>query len=149
MVVLMGSLAGPAQAAQCQLSTPAWQQMHMSTIALLHDSGKTIELRVRIADESSERAAGYQHICPEIIDLSAILFVYEKPQIGYFHMNNVHAQLDMGFSMRQASCCNSRRWSRSEMVMKQIVFIQATAIFNMHLKYAQDFLLNTALPLEL
>ena len=71
--------------------------MHLATIVLTHENGTTIQMRVRVADESNERAAGFQHICPQIINLSSILFVYEQPTVANYHMNNVHDALDIGF----------------------------------------------------
>lgn len=71
--------------------------MHLASVSLMKDNGPNTILRVRVADEPSERAAGYQHICPEIIKLSAILFVYERSTNRSFHMFNVHAELDIGF----------------------------------------------------
>ena len=71
--------------------------MHLATIVLTHENGQTIQMRARIADEPNERAAGFQHICPQIINLSSILFVYEQPTVANYHMNNVHDALDIGF----------------------------------------------------
>lgn len=79
------------------MSTPQWSQMHLSTVTLTHESGEAVQIRSRIADDSRERAAGFQHICPELIALSSILFVYNKPKVVSFHMNNVHDALDIGF----------------------------------------------------
>ena len=86
-----------ADASDCRLSTSQWDRMHHASISLVQDTGEMTSLRVRVADEPDERSAGYQHICPEIIDLSAILFVYDRPIHVSFHMNNVHAALDIGF----------------------------------------------------
>ena len=71
--------------------------MHLATIVLTHENGQSIQMRTRVADEPNERAAGFQHICPQIIDLSAILFIYEQPTVANYHMNNVHDALDIGF----------------------------------------------------
>lgn len=71
--------------------------MHHASVSLIHDSGEHTRLRVRVADDHNERAAGFQHICPEVIALSAILFVYDRPTNVSFHMFNVHAELDIGF----------------------------------------------------
>ena len=71
--------------------------MEIKTVKLRRDDGKVIRIRSRIADSPRERAAGFQHICPEIIQLSSILFVYESPTITSFHMVNVHDSLDIGF----------------------------------------------------
>ncbi len=94
---LLLAISAAANAADCRLSTHHWNQMHYASIALIRESGEQTELRVRVADEPRERAAGFQHICPEIIKLSAILFIYDRAENRSFHMSNVHAELDIGF----------------------------------------------------
>ncbi len=79
------------------MSTPQWEQMHLGTVSLTKTNGEVVKIRSRIADDSGERSAGFQHICPEIIELSSVLFVYERPRMVSFHMNNVHDSLDIGF----------------------------------------------------
>ncbi len=81
----------------CRLSTEQWSKMEIRRVVLARADGEAITIRSRIARSSAERAAGYQHICPEIIALSSILFVYENPLQPRFHMFNVHAELDIGF----------------------------------------------------
>ena len=71
--------------------------MGFKSIELVRSDQDAVKIRARIADEASERSAGYQHICPEIIQTSSILFVYEQPVLTSFHMFNVHAKLDIGF----------------------------------------------------
>ena len=66
-------------------------------IELLGESGNSVRLRVRVADSAAERSAGFQRICPQIIDTSAILFVYDSPRPVTFHMFNVHKSLDIAF----------------------------------------------------
>ncbi len=95
--VLLMTQVGTSNAEDCKLSTRHWASMHHAVISLRHENGEETDLRVRIADEPRERAAGNQHICPKIIDQNAILFVYPSPQNRSFHMNNVHAELDIGF----------------------------------------------------
>lgn len=58
------------------------------------------QLRVRVAATGSNRAAGMQHLCPEAIENTAILFVFERVRRPNFHMNNVHAPLDIAFITR-------------------------------------------------
>ena len=94
---LLTTQVGISNAADCKLSTRHWASMHHAVISLHHKNGEETELNVRIADEPRERAAGNQHICPQVIDQNAILFVYPSPQNSSFHMNNVHAELDIGF----------------------------------------------------
>ena len=81
----------------CELATPQWSKMDIQSIRLIRDDGEVIRLRSRIADNPRERSAGFQHICPQIIQLSSILFVYEQPTNARFHMFNVHDSLDIGF----------------------------------------------------
>ena len=81
----------------CQLSTPQWSKMEIRSVRILRANEITIKIRPRLADESGERSAGYQHICPQIIDLSSILFVYDSPVKMGFHMFNIHKELDIGF----------------------------------------------------
>ena len=88
---------GISNTEDCELSTRHWASMHHAVISFHHKNGEETDLRVRIADEPKERAAGFQHICPQIIEQNAILFVYPSPQNRSFHMNNVHAELDIGF----------------------------------------------------
>lgn len=81
----------------CKLATPQWSEMDIKTVKLRRDDGEVVRIRSRIADSPRERAAGFQHICPQIIHLSSILFVYESPTSASFHMSNVHDSLDIGF----------------------------------------------------
>lgn len=71
--------------------------MSFRFVELVRSDGYSIRDRTKIADDPSERSAGFQHICPEIINTSSILFVFERPVITRFHMFNVHAELDIGF----------------------------------------------------
>ena len=72
--------------------------MQIRSIRLVEEeSGLELKLRVRVADEGMEIMAGYQHICPEVIAKSAILFVYDRPAPRKFHMSNVHGELDIAF----------------------------------------------------
>ncbi len=90
-------LFSTAASETCSLSPPQWSEMEIKTIKLTQQDSKTITLRSRIADTSAKRAAGYQHVCPEIVQLTSILFVYRKATRTSFHMSNVHADLDIGF----------------------------------------------------
>ena len=71
--------------------------MAMRRIVLEKPDGTAIKIRSRVADDDSKRAAGYQHICPQIVKLSSILFIYEDLVRSSFHMFNVHSELDIGF----------------------------------------------------
>ncbi len=90
------AFASPAIAA-CQLSPPVWSAMAVRSVTLIQESAPPIRIRSRIADTPRKRAAGFQHVCPEIIELSSILFIFEEPILSNFHMFNVHDELDIGF----------------------------------------------------
>ncbi len=90
-------LWGTATAASCQDANPGMAVMQVGTISLRDDAGKIIDITAHIADDDMERSQGYQHICPEIIDKTTMLFVYARPVDGRFHMRNVKAALDIGF----------------------------------------------------
>ena len=90
-------LAGTAYADTCKLSTEILDQMSERYIELIDDAGESVLLQVKVADESNEQAAGFQHICPQTIESTAILFVFEEPKSPLFHMRNVHASLDIAF----------------------------------------------------
>lgn len=81
----------------CQPSTRAFAQMKVSRITLLNDQQQRVPINTRIADDSMERAGGYQYICPSVIARTTILFRYSSPNAGRFHMYNVKAPLDIGF----------------------------------------------------
>jgi uncharacterized membrane protein (UPF0127 family) len=57
--------------------------------------GDELKLLSRLADSNRLRMAGYQHICPEAVARSSILFVFPQSVVGQFHMRNVHADLDL------------------------------------------------------
>ncbi len=71
--------------------------MEKRRIGLDNGSGHTYRLRVRVADSPWEQSAGFQHICPQIMATSAILFVFDRPKKTQFHMFNVHGDLDIAF----------------------------------------------------
>ncbi len=99
-VVLTGALAwftGILSTESCQEVTEGVQAMHTEEVPLLNDHGKIVSFQSHVADDNTERAAGYQYICVNIIDTSTILFVYPQPVSARFHMRNVAAPLDIGF----------------------------------------------------
>ncbi|MGI9309993.1 MAG: DUF192 domain-containing protein [bacterium] len=81
----------------CDSSNLGMAQMQRATIALVNARGETVDVVALIADDELERASGYQHICPEVIARTAILFRFDAPRATQFHMRNVKAPLDIGF----------------------------------------------------
>ena len=78
-------------------TTPEFRGMEVHRITLVNDLGERLELAVRVADEPSEQAAGFQYIGRRVIAQSLILFVFPVPFRGLFHMRNVVAPLDIAF----------------------------------------------------
>ena len=77
-------------------ATPEVCGMETATVRLTWDGGE-LELEVLVADEPLERYAGYQLVGKEFIAGSAMLFVFESPQAGAFHMCNVLAPLEIAW----------------------------------------------------
>lgn len=92
-----GSVAVAANEEGCKDTNRGIDTMQTENISLLNGRGKIVEVAAWIADDAFERSMGYQYICRDVIAKSAILFVYKKPVLARFHMNNVHGALDIGF----------------------------------------------------
>ncbi len=87
----------PAAGQACVESTAGTLSMQRGWIRLANDAGQVLPLEVLIADDAFERASGFQHICPEVIGRTLILFLYSHEVRASFHMQNVHAPLDIAF----------------------------------------------------
>jgi len=86
-----------ARAAECVATTAELDTMQVRKIALTRKDAPVLYFPVKVADDTHERAAGFQHVCPEIVERIPILFVFSKPTQPWFHMQNVHAPLDIAF----------------------------------------------------
>lgn len=71
--------------------------MEVREAHLVGPDSRRVALQVNIADEGDERRAGFQQICPEVADDTAILFLFRQTHIPSFHMNNVYMPLDIAF----------------------------------------------------
>lgn len=80
----------------CRTATTGWSAMEMLTVGLIGEHN-THSLKVRIADEPHERAAGYQWICPETARNSGVLFIFSQSFLAAFHMRNVYVPLNIAF----------------------------------------------------
>ena len=97
LLVILLTAYGAGAAAECQPQTAEFSAMKQAELVILRAAGGDLRIATRIADEASERAAGYQHICPRTIEDSTILFLFARPVRTAFHMHNVHAPLDIAF----------------------------------------------------
>lgn len=95
LLLLLNSISAVAET--CFESTAALHAMEEKQITIINDEGNAIVVDALIADDNFERAGGFQHICQHIINKHFILFLYPGEIIGRFHMNNVHAPLDIAF----------------------------------------------------
>lgn len=89
-------LASLNAAADCRRTTSALDAMAEAELVMA-GPGRFVKLAVRVADDHRKRAAGFQHICPETIESTAIYFEFEQPRRPSFHMRNVKAPLDIAF----------------------------------------------------
>ena len=99
-VILVGVAVwstGMLSTMSCREVTAGMRAMHTEEVSLLNDQGKVVVFQSHVADDDTERAAGYQYVCANIIDASTILFVYPQPVSARFHMENVEVPLDIGF----------------------------------------------------
>lgn len=82
--------------AQACHTTKQWQHMSVKQI-VLYDGDKPIHVQAHIADDSKERAAGYQWLCTEEVQETAALFIFSRNIRSAFHMRNVNVPLDIYF----------------------------------------------------
>ncbi len=95
LLLLVLLFSSPARAERCHV-TSAWEAMPLRQIGL--DRGDDIvSIEARLADNASTRAAGYQWICPEQAQGTAVLFIFPDSLPSAFHMRNVYVPLDIHF----------------------------------------------------
>ena len=95
-ILLLAALVQYA-AAECVATTDEIEQMDVRMVRLTGPGGRHVGLEAHVADSGRERAAGFQHVCPETAETVSILFLFATAAIPRFHMNNVHMPLDIAF----------------------------------------------------
>lgn len=88
--------SGSGLARDCH-ETSEWREMETRTVNLVGADGGERKLAVKVAANGRHRAAGFQHICPEVIAREAVLFLFGSEVQPTFHMRNVYAALDIAF----------------------------------------------------
>lgn len=96
-------------AGDCRRNTQALDDMAKAELVLAGPGARLITLVVRVADDFRARAAGFQHICPETIEETAIYFAFDRPRRPSFHMKNVKAPLDIAFIDRDGVIVDIQR----------------------------------------
>lgn len=81
----------------CQIETEALRKMEAQPALLVGPNNKQLKIQVKVADDEDERRAGFQHVCPQTIGQTLMLFRFPRSTSVTFHMKNVHAPLDIGF----------------------------------------------------
>jgi uncharacterized membrane protein (UPF0127 family) len=94
--LLLLFIVNDGMAAECHSETGALLQMQQTQVTI-ENEGLIQRFTVRVADDTTERAAGFQHLCPQVIERTLMLFIFEQDRQAAFHMRNVHAVLDIGF----------------------------------------------------
>jgi uncharacterized membrane protein (UPF0127 family) len=95
LVVSFSRLANAEPA--CETSNSALESMPDAIVVIDYADGETKEFFVKLANNSSTRAAGFQRVCKSTISAKPILFVFEQAVRPSFHMNNVVAGIDIAF----------------------------------------------------
>ena len=83
--------------AACEEENDGIRSMDTGQVQLISPENLELEITVLVADDGFERAFGFQYICSDVIDNTAILFVFESLRRPSFHMRNVKAALDIAF----------------------------------------------------
>lgn len=95
---LMGDSAGARSESGAAERPTAWQSMADGEVIIEPTTdAESRRIRVRIADEASERAQGMQHLPPEVIRATPIWFEFPVPRRTSWHMRNVRAALDIAY----------------------------------------------------
>jgi uncharacterized membrane protein (UPF0127 family) len=90
-------LAWPlVEAADCDRWRAAGGSMGTAAITI-ETGGRSLPLRVKLADTSERQAAGFQCASVREIDTTLILFDFGREILTQFHMQNVPAPLDIAF----------------------------------------------------
>lgn len=96
-LVSFGWNAVLAKGVECETDTAALSSMGKAVVTFSRPDGSELEVDVKLADNNTTRAAGFQRVCAETIAATPILFVFPHVTRPSFHMNNVVAPIDIAF----------------------------------------------------
>ncbi len=94
--VLLLATGAQAEDSECTRWRAAFAAMPVRMVTL-QTGGKTMALRVKVAETAEQTAAGFQCSTAKEIQKSLILFDFGREISTQFHMNNVPAALDIAF----------------------------------------------------
>jgi uncharacterized membrane protein (UPF0127 family) len=97
LLLTLSTWGASAQDAQCPRWRAAFASMPVRGASI--DGGtRVLPIRVRVADSSEQKAAGFQCATPREIQDHLILFDFGREILTQFHMQNVTAPLDIAFA---------------------------------------------------
>ncbi len=105
MLILM-AVSMPYALAECRITNSELEQMNVRQARFSGPDERRVDLQVHIADSGRERAAGFQHVCPETAESTSILFLFANPHVPSFHMRNHRHQ---GNDAVESAGADSRR----------------------------------------
>ncbi len=97
LIICLGLSQFSLAQTSCKLTTDGLASMQIAQVTIVNDGGEEVVIKTLVADSNFERASGFQHICPSVIENTWILFRYPVEISSRFHMHNVHAPLDIAF----------------------------------------------------
>lgn len=102
-LTLLSGCASGVLAKECELSNAALRAMERARIVFSFETGETREFIVKLANNATTRAAGFQRVCASTINEQPILFVFDYELTPRFHMHNVVAAIDIAFFDQQGN----------------------------------------------
>lgn len=75
--------------------TSSFCRMRVQTVELIGPDDRRIRIEALVAADESSRTAGYQFVAGEVVEQTAILFLFDRAASGPFHMCNVEVPLDI------------------------------------------------------
>lgn len=97
-LVALCALTVSTPAVACDPLPPVLAALPQVSVVIQRDGVTKQVINARLAKDATARAAGFQQVCPRQIQTMAILFVFDDPFFGVFHMRNVLGPLDILFA---------------------------------------------------
>ena len=92
----------------CSPLPPVLAALPQVSVVIQRDGVPKVAINARLAKDATARAAGFQQVCPRQIKTMAILFVFDGPFGGVFHMRNVLGPLDILFADKAGIVLNAQ-----------------------------------------
>ncbi|MFT5259126.1 MAG: uncharacterized membrane protein (UPF0127 family) [Saprospiraceae bacterium] len=123
----------------CRIDPAEWVGMHQQDLVLQLGAEQNITLPVGMADESDERRAGYQWVCPKQAENTAILFPFSGEIDTAFHMRNVYVPLNIIFFDAQGGLVDKLWMSPEANTEGQPQYYRPSGPFKFALEMTESF----------